>query len=109
MAILREREVRRRAVTARSRQRMDRLPTEQAANVRQAARVLRTRFGDTEALAKALGITPKTTQRLCLPAGEAPSAGAALRVAAAAGVPVEDVLSGAWPAPGACPLCGRGN
>jgi hypothetical protein len=35
------------------------------------------------------------------------SAGIALRVARAAKVPLEDILSGAWPKPGACPTCGR--
>jgi hypothetical protein len=35
------------------------------------------------------------------------SAGIALRTARVAGVPLEDVLSGAWPKAGACPHCGR--
>ena len=38
-----------------------------------------------------------------------PGAALALYAARLLSVPVEDVLNGAFPKPGACPLCGRGS
>lgn len=107
MTILRERQVRKREVVKRAQERLDWLTPEQAARVRAALRVLRIRLGGGQPLAKALGVRLQTVERLCSAKGKPPGAGAAIRAAALAGVPVEDVLSGAWPKAGSCPLCGR--
>lgn len=82
------------------------LSAEEHENVRRALHVLRRRFGSWAALAEAMGTKMKTVEH----AGgrhHKPSVAIALRVARLAGVPLEDVLSGAWPKPGACPMCGR--
>lgn len=68
---------------------------------------LRRRYGTWTALAKAMGIKRATVLYAAGKRGSV-SAGVALRAARAAAVPLEDVLSGAWPKPGMCPYCGRG-
>ena len=65
------------------------------------------RYGGWRALAAAMDMKADTVKYAAHPRGGV-SAGAALRTARAAGVPVEDVLSGAFPRPGVCPHCGRG-
>lgn len=79
-------------------------PAEQA-NVKTVIRFLRHQLGQV-ALAMALGMSRRalkhTTERR-----RRTSAALALRVARVAGVPLEDVLSGAWRPAGACPMCGR--
>jgi hypothetical protein len=84
----------------------DLTPTEQE-NVRKALRFLAQRYGDYTKLAKAMKSHRETVQR---PARRDTrvTAGIALRAARVASVPVEDILSGAWPKPGMCPHCGRG-
>jgi hypothetical protein len=84
----------------------DLTPAEQE-NTRVALRFLAKRFGDTAKLAKAMGAHRETVQRPMRMASHV-TAGIALRAARVAGVPLEDVLSGAWPKAGACPHCGRG-
>lgn len=79
-------------------------PSEQD-NVRRALRQLRRRFGSHRDLAEALGTTPKSLEN-ALSRSRKPSIALAFQAARAAGVPLEDLLSGAWPAPGACPMCG---
>lgn len=81
------------------------LTPEEQANVRKAIHVLRRRIGSYEALAKALRVNLKTLAGYG--SKRAPSAGIAIRAARLAGVPVDDVLTGAWPVPGSCPHCGR--
>jgi hypothetical protein len=82
------------------------LTPEEQDHVRAALRVLRARFGSWPNLAKAMRAGRGHLQKIVGGSGT-PSAGLALRAARAAGVPMEDVLSGAWPKPGACPMCGR--
>jgi DNA-binding XRE family transcriptional regulator len=84
------------------------LNAEERANIRTALRLLRRRFGSWCATATALGSREKT---VCKAGGtrSKPSVGLALRVARTVGVPVEDVLSGAWPPAGCCPTCGRSD
>lgn len=91
---------------ARARLASDRLSPEEAANVRRALLFLRTRHGGGPKLAEAMGVGLFALQRAYWPKGK-PGAGLALRAAKLAGVPVEAILSGAWPG-GACPHCGRG-
>lgn len=83
----------------------DLTPTEQA-NVRAALSFLRVRFGTMRKLAEAMK-AQKTTVSFALNPKRAVTAGIALRVARVAGVPLEEVLTGRWPALGACPHCGR--
>lgn len=106
MAILTERVTwRREASPKRARSGMTR---EAQANVMAALRVLCRRFGSWAALAEAMGTTKATLQTVRSPVGSRRiGAGLALRAARVAGVPVDDILTGAWPRPGACPCCGR--
>jgi hypothetical protein len=86
--------------------RSDDLTPEEYANVRLAIRFLRVRLGGAAKLATALRSKVKTIEKVCAVRGR-PSAVLAIRAARLAGVQVEDVLSGAWPKKGACPICGR--
>lgn len=87
-------------------ERVDSLSPEERANVIAALKVLRVRFGTWQAVADALKVTHKSVEN-AVSSKQKPSAGLAIRTARAAGVPVDDVLSGAFPKPGACPMCGR--
>lgn len=81
---------------------------EAQANVARALRILRVRYGSWKALAEAMGTTRATLQTVTTPAGRKRlGAGIAIRAAKVAGVPVDDLLAGAWPKDGACPWCGR--
>lgn len=82
------------------------LTADEQANVRAAMRFMRKRSGGWAALAKALRCTDSVLVRVA--GGKLVSAGLAVRLARFAGVPVDDVLSGRFPVPGACPHCGRG-
>jgi hypothetical protein len=81
------------------------LTPEEQDNVRAALRFLAKRHGDMTQLAKAMGAHRETVQRPVR--GGVVTAGIALRAARIAGVPLEDVLVGRFPAAGACPHCGR--
>jgi hypothetical protein len=83
----------------------DLTPDEQA-SAKAALRVLRVRLGGARQLAEALSANHATLLAALSRRGK-PSAGLALRAARLAGVPLEDVLSGAWPEAGSCPHCGR--
>jgi hypothetical protein len=103
MAVLRER-------IAWSRPRKGRssdLSHEESERVKVAMLFLAKRFGTWDGLAKAMGVRRDTIRHSQLKRAVV-SAGVAIRAARAAGVPVEDVLSGAFPKPGVCPHCGRG-
>jgi hypothetical protein len=76
------------------------------ANAKTAIRFVAVKLGGSAKLAAALEVTRASIDAARLTRGR-PSAGLALRVARLAGVPLEDVLSGAWPKPGSCPHCGR--
>lgn len=80
-------------------------PEEQAA-VRRALVFLRAREGGMAQLAAALGVGSYVLGRALWKNGK-PGVLLALRTAKAAGVSAEAVLTGAWPANGACPHCGR--
>jgi hypothetical protein len=82
------------------------LTAEEQTNVRAALRVLRTRFDGTRALSEALGVTFSRLTWVMSKNGH-PGAALALYAARLASVPVEDVITGAFPKPGACALCGR--
>jgi hypothetical protein len=82
------------------------LTTEEQGRVRLAMRYLRIRAGGWKSLAPALGFEPRQMEKIC--SGEkAVSPKMVLRVARLAGVPVDDLLTGKFPSPGACPHCGH--
>lgn len=87
------------------RRRAAELTPDEQAGVRRALKALCVRYGTTTALAKALG----STQSTVVAAGRrrAPTVALALVVARVAGAPLSDVLSGAFPKPGECLLCGH--
>ncbi|MGH7284288.1 MAG: hypothetical protein ACRELY_22400 [Polyangiaceae bacterium] len=76
-------------------------------NVRAAIAFLRRRYGGLALLAKAMGVRPNTLAQAIGKFGRAPSAAIALKLARVAGCGVGEMLSGAWPPRGACPLCGH--
>ena len=84
------------------------LTAEEQTNAKAALRFLTTRHGSVRQLAEVMSAKARTV-RAALEARGRVSAGLALRAAKVAGVPLEDVLSGAWPPPGACPHCGRSS
>lgn len=110
MTILRERQVWRRAKPLKQGQRpgarIDRLTPAQEANVRAWLGVLHTLLRSWPRVANALHISLTTVERV-LAGRRRPTVGWALRLAEAAGVPVDDVLSGKLPKPESCPLCRR--
>lgn len=81
------------------------LTPEEQTHTRRALRYLRTRCGGWELLGGAVHLTAKTLSHVS--DGRAPSALLALRLARLARVPVDDVLGGRYPPPGACPHCGH--
>ena len=82
------------------------LTAEQQASAKVALRFLATRHGSARQLAEVMGSKVRTVRAALETRGRI-SAGLAVRAAKVAGVPLEDVLGGAWPPPGACPHCGR--
>jgi hypothetical protein len=82
------------------------LTPEEQVNVKAALHFLNVRLGGPKKLAEAMKALPATVKYAVSNRGKV-SAGIALRTARAAGVPLEDLLSGAWPRAGECPLCGR--
>lgn len=82
------------------------LSAEERDRVRAALAVLHVRFGTLPALASQMGLKAATVKYAVNKRGGV-SVGVALRTARAAGVPLESILSGAWPKPGMCPNCGR--
>jgi hypothetical protein len=106
MTVLTRREEWRRPAALAVRAKAPELTEEERAHLQRALRFLRVRAGSGPKLAAALGIGVKALDRAI---GKRVRGGAllALRAARLAGIPVEDVLSGAWPSPEACPHCGR--
>lgn len=107
MAILRERKTWRRHTTEATRPSSVRLTPEERANTKRALAFLRTRAGSWRALAVAIG-QPFSRMAKAVQKGRPVTARMAILVARYAKVPIEDVLSGAWPVAGVCPHCGRG-
>ena len=81
------------------------LTPKEADHARAALRFLRVRLGGGPKLATLLRVNEPVLRLAC--SSRQPSAAMAIRAARIAGVPVENVLSGAWPPAGACPHCGR--
>ena len=82
------------------------MTSDEQKNVRTALRFLRARCGGWEPLAKLLGMKACTAGHVA--AGrKGVSARLAFRIARIAKVGVDDVLTGRFPAPGACPHCGH--
>ncbi len=79
------------------------LTKEEQAHVRTALRYLRARGGGWAPVIKVLRY-PSLSGVM---AGRPVSASLAFRVARLAGVPVDDVITGRYPAPGTCPYCGH--
>lgn len=79
-------------------------PKEQT-NVRTALRFLRTKCGTWVALSRALHFGESTIGNVVN--GKAVTPTLAFRVARFAKAPVDDVLTGRFPAPGTCPHCGH--
>jgi DNA-binding XRE family transcriptional regulator len=105
MRILHEREVWVR-VSNRRKPPLDRLTPEQHEGLRRAIEALRNRYGSLTRLARAVNVHPTTVIRAARVAGKS-SPGLALKIARLVSVPVDDVLDGRFPKPGACPMCGR--
>lgn len=82
------------------------LTPEEQTNARAALRFLRAKLGGIEKLSAAMQAKPVT---VAMALRRNLTAGIALRVARAAGVPLEEILAGHYPAPGACPHCGRSD
>jgi DNA-binding XRE family transcriptional regulator len=107
MAILTERRVWRRELKPpRATSPANRLTPEQQQNVMAALRVLYVRHGTWRDVGKAMGLSKAVMARIAK-GTDKPSAGIALRAAALAEVPVEDVLSGKFGKPEVCPMCGK--
>lgn len=81
------------------------LTTEEQANVRTALRFLRVRAGGWEPVARALHFDPSLLGKVT--SGRTVTASMAVRVARLAHVGVDDVLTGRYPNPNACPHCGQ--
>jgi len=81
------------------------LTPEEQANMRRALLFLRARYGSWAKLATALRAKHHTVERAG-GYGRPVGAGLAVRAARLAGVPLDDLLSGAWPGT-RCPTCGR--
>jgi len=80
-------------------------PAEQA-NVRTALKFLRTRFGTWDVAAKMLRFRASSLANMA--AGRTPVGPTlAVRIAKFAKIGVDDVLTGRFPAPGTCPMCGQ--
>ncbi len=74
-------------------------------NVRTALKFLHFRFGEWEALARVLKYQRKTMINIA--SGDVVTPTLAFRIARLVCVPLEDVLTGAFPSPGSCAYCGR--
>ena len=81
------------------------LSLEEQAHAKVAVRFLRARLGSWATLAERTGLSIAIL-RHTMGKRSRVSANVALRVARVAGVPLEDVLRGAWPG-NACPTCGH--
>ena len=85
---------------------MSDLTAQEQANVRTALKHLRLRCGGWDALSKALRFKKKTLAHAVRPHGTV-TASVAFRIARLAGVSIDELLAGAYPAPGTCPYCGH--
>jgi hypothetical protein len=105
MAILRTHEVWRRQSKRPSKAELNRLTPQEEERVRAAMLVLRVRFRTWIRVAVELKTDRTTVTRvMCIRRRATPAF--AMRVARLLGVPLGDVLSGRFPRPGQCPMCG---
>jgi hypothetical protein len=82
------------------------LTEKEQAHVRAALHFLHLRAGRWEPLGKALRFNPSSVRNVAN-GHRAPSGTIVLRIAKFAGIGVDDVLAGRFPAPGTCPNCGH--
>ena len=82
------------------------LTAEEQENGRRALRFLRFRTGGWKVMAEGLGFKRKTLTNVS-EGTKGVSANLVFRIARMAGVSIEDVITGNFPPPGACPHCGR--
>ena len=106
MAILRERTVWRKAPVPDPRRELSRLTATERENVLRALVVLHCRRGTWQAVASALQVDYRTMIRMRM-AKQRVTVTFALRVARLLGEPLGEILTGRFPAPEACPTCGR--
>lgn len=106
MSILTAKQTWKRAPKPSHRMGKDRLTPEENANLRRAMDVLRIRYRSWVKVAVALK-TDRTTVTRVINIRKWATPAFALRVARLLGVPLGDMLSGAWPREGECPMCGR--
>jgi hypothetical protein len=83
------------------------LTAQEQGHVRTALRYLHARSGTWLLVAKIVGGVKESTVSRVAQGHKAASSDVAVRVARAVKVAVDDVLSGRFPAPGACPHCGQ--
>ncbi len=106
-APIRERWVWRREAPRVRQQQVNSLTDEQEENVRRALRHLAAMHGSLKYVAESVGMAYQTARHAMVKRRPV-SVGVAFRTAQAAGVPMEDVVSGAWPGKDTpCSLCGR--
>ena len=86
---------------------MSALTPQEKVHVRTALRFLHGRCGTWELTAKAIGGIKATTVGQIGTGHKPVTANLAVRIARIARVPVDDVLTGRFPQPGACPHCGQ--
>ncbi len=106
MPILKTKQVWKRETKQSTRMGKDRLTPEEQANLRRAMDVLRIRYRSWVKVATALK-TDRTTVTRVLHIRRWATPAFALRVARLLGEPLGDVLTGAFPRPGQCPMCGH--
>lgn len=106
MPVLREKQVRRKPRAPRTTDAVNTLSPEEQTNVQKALRVLRIRHGGWASVARQMSLKEDYVKDAASGRHKKPGAGLALRVARLAGVSAEDVLSGAFPEEGCCPMCG---
>jgi hypothetical protein len=90
-----------------SRRELNRLLPVEEERVRRAMRVLHVRYGNWTRVSEALGHHRVTVERVLNIRRRTATLAFAMRVARLLGVSLGDVLSGAWPKSGECPICGR--
>ena len=83
------------------------LSPEEQACVRVALKTLAVRHGGWVKLARRMRISLNTLTGAMAKKRKTISPGVALEAARTAGVTFDDVISGRFPEPGSCPLCGR--
>lgn len=105
MAILKEKQVWRTPRKPRFTRLSSRLTPEETARVLALLRELQELYGGFRELARQTGLSRETLARMARTGR--PTAGMAVCLSQIAGMSVDELLTGAWPAEGNCPMCGR--